>query len=195
MKRDFNHPSICVWLPLNESWGVPKIKNSVVEQSFANTMYYLTKALDPTRLVLSNDGWEHTISDICTIHDYDADIEKLKERYTSVSAVLEGPQGRRIYVGDYSYDEEPMILSEFGGIAFEETSEDNASWGYSGASTSKEFEEKVLTIISTIQASELLQGYCYTQFNDLEQEVNGLLTMEREPKLALELLAKINQMK
>ena len=195
VKRDFNHPSICVWLPLNESWGVPKIKNSAAQQSFANTMYYLTKTLDPTRLVLSNDGWEHTISDICTIHDYDANIEKLEGRYASVSTVLEGPQGRRIYVGDYEYDKEPMILSEFGGIAFEESSEGNDSWGYSGANTSKEFEEKVLTIISTIQKSELLQGYCYTQFNDLEQEVNGLLTMERKPKLALKSLAEVNQMK
>ena len=86
-----------------------------------------------------------------------------------------------------------MILSEFGGIAFEESSTGEEAWGYSGANSSSEFEEKVLAIISTVQKSELLQGYCYTQFNDLEQEVNGLLTMEREPKLNLASLAKVNQ--
>ena len=161
--------------------------------AFANTMYSLTKALDSTRLVLSNDGWEHTISDICTIHDYDANLERLKKRYESLDSILAGPQNRRIYVDGYGYQQEPMILSEFGGIAFEESSTGEEAWGYSGANSSSEFEEKVLAIISTVQKSELLQGYCYTQFNDLEQEVNGLLTMEREPKLNLASLAKVNQ--
>lgn len=195
MQRDINHPSICVWVPLNESWGIPKIKNVSAQQSYANSIYYLTKALDPTRLALSNDGWEHTISDICTVHDYDADLETLASRYASVSSIMEGPQGRRIFVQGYEYTNEPMILSEFGGIAYEETNAGEESWGYSGASTSQEFEEKVLSIISTIQNSDLLQGYCYTQFNDLEQEVNGLLTMERKPKLTLEALARVNQRK
>ncbi|GCF94640.1 beta-glucuronidase [Enterococcus florum] len=193
VNRDINHPSICIWVPLNESWGIPKIKNSLEQQSFANTMYYLTKALDSTRLVLSNDGWEHTISDICTIHDYDADLERLADRYDSLESILAGPQERRIYVDGYEYQQEPMILSEFGGIAFEEAGIGEEAWGYSGASSSQEFEEKVLAILSTVQASELLQGYCYTQFNDLEQEVNGLLTMEREPKLNIASLARVNQ--
>ena len=193
VNRDINHPSICVWVPLNESWGIPKIKNSPEQMAFANTMYSLTKALDSTRLVLSNDGWEHTISDICTIHDYDANLERLKKRYESLDSILAGPQNRRIYVDGYGYQQEPMILSEFGGIAFEESSTGEEAWGYSGANSSSEFEEKVLAIISTVQKYELLQGYCYTQFNDLEQEVNGLLTMEREPKLNLASLAKVNQ--
>ncbi|MFR3685515.1 MAG: glycoside hydrolase family 2 protein, partial [Enterococcus sp.] len=119
IQRDMNHPSICVWVPLNESWGIPKIKNVSAEQSYANAVYYLTKALDPSRLVLSNDGWEHTISDICTVHDYDADLKTLEDRYASISSILEGPQGRKIFVQGYEYQNEPMILSEFGGIAFE----------------------------------------------------------------------------
>lgn len=195
IQRDSNHPSICVWVPLNESWGMPKIKNVAAQQAYATSMYYLTKALDPTRLVLSNDGWEHTISDICTIHDYDANLESLRARYNSISTILEGPQKRRIYVEGYQYNQEPMILSEFGGIAFEETASDESSWGYSGANNRQDFEEKVISIIATVQESELLQGYCYTQFNDLEQEVNGLLTMDRKPKLSLEALAEVNQMK
>lgn len=195
IERDYNHPSICVWIPLNESWGIPKIKESSEQQAFATAMYSITKSLDRTRLVISNDGWEHTISDICTIHDYEADLNILKNRYQSYEEILKGPQKRGIYVGGYQYQQEPMILSEFGGIAYDVSNTYDAAWGYSGAATQEEFEEKVIAMIEEIQQSPLLQGYCYTQFNDLEQEVNGLLTMDREPKLDLTILAKTNERK
>lgn len=192
MKRDFNHPSIGVWVPLNESWGVPKIKNVKEQQAFSVAMSALTKSLDSSRPVISNDGWEHTISDLCTIHDYEANLTVLKNRYDSLEEMLKGPQNRAIYVDGYHYNDEPVILSEFGGIAYDSSNYGKNSWGYSGAENQGEFEAKVLAIISQVQESSILQGYCYTQFNDLEQEVNGLVTMERQPKVSIEKMKRIN---
>lgn len=60
VERDYNHPSICVWVPLNESWGVPYIARDPQQQAHSMAMYYMLKSLDTTRLVISNDGWEQT---------------------------------------------------------------------------------------------------------------------------------------
>ena len=73
---------IITWVPINESWGIPEVSMGQKEQNFATALYYLTKAMDNTRPVISNDGWEHTISDIITIHDYKQDNELLYQEYT-----------------------------------------------------------------------------------------------------------------
>lgn len=70
LRRDYNHPSIVAWVPFNESWAVPHIGLCTREQNQSIGMYYLLKSLDATRLVISNDGWEMTKSDICAIHNY-----------------------------------------------------------------------------------------------------------------------------
>ena len=79
--RDYNHPCIVAWVPLNESWGVDGIMYNREEQAHSQAMYYLTKSLDQTRLVISNDGWNHTVSDLLTIHDYEGKKETLLRRY------------------------------------------------------------------------------------------------------------------
>jgi beta-galactosidase/beta-glucuronidase len=192
LNRDYSHPCIGVWVPVNESWGVPGMKNSIRQQRFSEAMYALTKSIDPTRIVMSNDGWEHTTSDLCTIHDYEADSSVLRERYSDIAKVLPGPQGRLIYVGGHNYDGEPVLLSEFGGIAFDSDAYGNHAWGYSGADNAEEFAKRVINIIRTVRKLSLLQGYCYTQFNDTEQEVNGLVTMQRMPKVDIKKIAEAN---
>lgn len=82
VKQNYNHPSIITWVPINESWGIPEVSICEKEQNFATSLYYLTKAIDNTRPVISNDGWEHTISDIITIHDYKQDDKLLYQEYT-----------------------------------------------------------------------------------------------------------------
>ena len=89
VKQNYNHPSIITWVPINESWGVPNISTSKEQQNFVNGLYYLTKSIDNTRPVISNDGWEHTISDIITIHDYKQDYNEIKNIYNiNLSKIL-----------------------------------------------------------------------------------------------------------
>lgn len=192
LRRDADHPSILVWVPINESWGVPSIKNSRPQQHFSEAMYALTKAFDPTRPAMSNDGWEHTLSDLCTVHDYEPDPRRLAQRYSDLSRVLPGPQGRLIYAPGHTYSGEPVILSEFGGVAYDADNGGNDGWGYSAATDRQEYEHDVLALIRAAQDAPLLQGYCYTQFNDVEQEVNGLVTMDRRPKIDIAHLAAVN---
>lgn len=70
IRRDGSHPSIVVWVPFNESWGVHQISVEPRHRDAVEAIATLTKALDPSRLVISNDGWEHMTSDLLTIHDY-----------------------------------------------------------------------------------------------------------------------------
>ena len=81
VKQNYNHPSIITWVPINESWGVPDIRHDIKQQNYANSLYYLTKSVDDTRPVISNDGWEHTVSDIITMHDYKQNGELLYDTY------------------------------------------------------------------------------------------------------------------
>lgn len=192
LRRDYSHPCIGVWVPINESWGVPGMKNSAEQRWFSKAMHDLTKAFDPTRPVMSNDGWEHTDSDLCTVHDYEANPDALLQRYANMDNVLPGPQGRLMYVDGYAYHGEPVLLSEFGGIAFDSNSYGGNAWGYSGADSAEAFAEQVIAVIRTVRTIPLLQGYCYTQFNDTEQEVNGLVTMGRSPKIGISQIAAAN---
>ncbi|PYZ97528.1 glycoside hydrolase family 2 [Alteribacter lacisalsi] len=192
IERDYNHPSIVAWVPVNESWGVPKLLADKRQQDHTLGMYYLTKSLDNTRLVMSNDGWEHTKSDLCTIHDYESDKEVLKERYCSVESIMESTPGHRlIYVPEYGYQGEPIQVTEFGGIAYKKS--DWEGWGYSGATDDEDFTRRYYAVVSAMLESPLVQGFCYTQLTDVEQEINGLLTYDREPKIPLETIRKINE--
>lgn len=192
--RDFSHPSIVTWVPLNESWGVQHIAHDKRMQHYARALVELTKALDPTRPVVSNDGWEQVDTDILAIHDYEASAQILKERYrdrAAIDGMLSGigPAGRRLVLsGDVT--EAPVMLTEFGGVSFDVNHERNA-WGYSAASTQGEFQEALQGLFSAVHESTVLAGFCYTQLTDTLQETNGLLSASRVPKLPIDQLRKI----
>jgi hypothetical protein len=114
----------------------------------------------------------------------------LAERYSSVErAVSAMPAGRRMFVGGASYEGQPILVSEFGGVAFKKSEWEG--WGYSGASTEEEFLEKLAAVVEPLLQSRTVQGFCYTQLTDVEQEINGLLTFDRVPKAPLEKLKSI----
>ena len=101
------------------------------------------------------------------------------------------PANRRLSVGGYAYDGEPIIVTEFGGIAYKKSEWEG--WGYSGADNDEDYAERLRAVIQPLLKSGVVQGYCYTQLTDVEQEINGLLTYDRKPKIALDLIKAINE--
>lgn len=199
IKRDYNHPSIVAWVPLNESWGVPFIKNDEKQQAHSMSLYYQIKSIDNTRLVVNNDGWEMTKSDICAIHNYNhghKDDDKVKEYFkhimSSKDALLNSKAaGKPIYANGYSHDEQtPIMITEFGGIAYD--SENPNGWGYTAVTNAADLVSEYQRIIEVFANSTAIFGYCYTQLCDVEQEVNGFLKYNREPKCDLSLIKEIN---
>ncbi|MGN7454588.1 glycoside hydrolase family 2 protein [Paenibacillus pasadenensis] len=189
VERDYNHPCLVAWVPLNESWGVPNIAVDKRQQQHALAMYHLTKSLDATRPVVSNDGWEMVRTDLFNIHDYEWRRGVLERRYaTAESAVAASPAGRVLAVDGFPYEGQPILVTEFGGIAYKKS--DWEGWGYSGASSDEDFAERLDNVISPL-AGGIVQGWCYTQLTDVEQEINGLLTYDRQPKLPLETIRAI----
>ena len=179
VRRDHNHPCIVAWVPMNESWGVPELVTDPAQIDHLLSLYHLTRSLDRSRPVVSNDGWEHARTDLCTIHDYGSP-EDLSRRYaTPESSVAARPANRPIYASGHGYRGEPILISEFGGIAF---SGEEGGWGYSTVADAEEFLESYDALISALVKSESVCGFCYTQLTDVEQEVNGLLTYDRKPK-------------
>jgi beta-galactosidase/beta-glucuronidase len=195
LDRDRSHPSIVTWVPLNESWGVQHIAATPALQSFARGITELTRAIDPTRPVISNDGWEHVDSDLLTVHDYEWRPDVVRERYGTAEAFRReldgvGPAGRRILLSGQA-DGVPVVLSEFGGIRWSPSGSGDADWGYSTATSAEDFEERLSGLLEAVQASPVLAGFCYTQLTDTLQEANGLLTADRTPKLPIERLRAI----
>ncbi|GAA4850501.1 glycoside hydrolase family 2 TIM barrel-domain containing protein [Paenibacillus vulneris] len=190
IERDYNHPSLVVWVPLNESWGVPNILIDKRQQQHALAMYHLTKSLDDTRLVVSNDGWEHMRTDLLTIHDYEWRREELEEKYATLENTLGMKRTRReLLVGGTVYENQPILVTEFGGIAFKKN--DQEGWGYSGAENEEDFLKRLTDVVEPLLQSPQVQGFCYTQLTDVEQEINGLLSYDRTPKSSLQNIRKI----
>lgn len=188
LERDMSHPCIIAWVPLNESWGVPNLPGSATQQHYVRALYELTKTLDPTRLVLGNDGWESVATDIIGIHDYDDSTERIARRYGDRGALTgllayERPGGRALVVSPGHGTEHPVILSEFGGIALAKA---EGAWGYSVCDTPEKLERAYTELLGTVHRLEVLSGFCYTQFADTYQEANGLLYADRRPKFPLE---------
>ena len=188
VRRDHNHPCIVAWVPMNESWGVSELAADPAQVEHLLALYHLTKSLDRSRLVVSNDGWEHATTDLCTIHDY-GDPDGLARRYaTRESSVSAQPSNKPIYAPGHAHGGEPILVSEFGGIAF---SGEAGGWGYSTVADAEEFLTRYGATITALLQSEPVQGFCYTQLTDVEQEVNGLLTFDRKPKADVERLREI----
>jgi beta-galactosidase/beta-glucuronidase len=196
LRRDSSHPSIVTWVPLNESWGVQHIAHEPRVREFARSLYHLTKSLDGSRPVVSNDGWEHLDSDIWSIHDYEASGEVMTARYADAASVAKlfsglGPAGRRLRLSDEADRGQPVMLTEFGGIKFAPSTHLGDEWGYSSANSPGDFADRLGALLRAVHSSEVLAGYCYTQLTDTGQETNGVLTAGREPKLPIEQIREI----
>lgn len=187
--RDRNHPSVVAWVPANESFGLDGLDASV-RSDFLIRLYQLTHELDGSRLVVSNDGWEHALTDLCTLHDY-SPASSLAQRYRSLDSALDPGAGRRApYNPGYTHRGEPLMVTEFGGLRVA----GSGGWGYGDVEGEKEFLLAYRDLIEGLMDTGPLEGFCYTQLTDVEQERNGLLTFDRDPKLAPEAVRPITQM-
>jgi hypothetical protein len=83
----------------------------------------------------------------------------------------------------------PIVLTEFGGIALIENSNEG-SWGYSVCSTPQELSERYTALLDAVRPLSSLAGFCYTQFSDTFQEANGLVYADRTPKIPLDIAAR-----
>lgn len=148
----YNYPSIAVWVPFNEGWG----------QFDATKATELIRSLDNTRLVNEACGWfDQKGGDMYSIHNY---LRKLKVK----------PQKDRV-----------VALTEFGGYAFPIPGHMacEKEFGYKHYKTKKEltanykrlWEEEIYPNLEKGLSSAI-----YTQTSDIEEEINGLMTYDRE---------------
>ncbi len=190
--RDRSHPCIVAWVTFNESWGVPDLPAIAAQRHYVQALYHLTKTLDPHRPVIGNDGWESVATDIIGIHDYDEDPERIARRYETGEAMpplftRERLGGRLLTLEGHPHAGQPIMLTEFGGIAF--SNAPDATWGYSASDSAEALAERYRRLLEAVRSLPLLAGFCYTQFADTYQETNGLLYANRSPKFPLDEIA------
>ncbi len=194
VKQQYNHPCVLVWVPFNETWGIEPARTDKVIQKFVDDTYHATKAYDPHRPVVTNDGWEHTISDILTIHHYEQDGKLLHSYFDTVEKCILpvwASHERGAFAEGYEYRGQPIMISEFGGTAFVKDTHGN-NWGYGqGVNDDEEFLTRFAGLIDAIDSIPFVSGYCYTQVTDVQHEVNGLLYFNHEPKFEHAKIKKI----
>src|SRR5438477_10287070 len=185
--RDRGHPSIVAWVPVNETMGL-KYLQPVKLADYLMRLRALTTELDGERLVMSNDGWQHATSDLCTLHDYAAP-EVLGRRYSNLDSALEaGAREQPPYLAGYGYRGEPVVISEFGGVALE-----GGAFGYTKAAGADALLETYREMVEALMQPGPVEGFSYTQLTDIEEEQNGLLTFDRRPKVDPALIRPITE--
>ncbi len=205
VRRDYNHPCIIAWVPVNESMGFPGLQKSHPGQyAYLERITTLTRSLDPERPVIDNDGWEHTdITDICAIHDYTPTAEGLRARYAETLAGGPLPanawdEEKPMFVRGSRYRRQPIMLTEVGGFLMDRPDLPKEKWdllyaAYGTTFSSEDFLQKYRGLMEGIASLPFVTGFCYTQLTDIEQERNGLLTYDRLPKVPPEQIAEINR--
>jgi beta-galactosidase/beta-glucuronidase len=205
VQRDYNHPCIITWVPVNESMGFPRLgRQHPGQYAFIERMVAMTRQLDPRRPVIDNDGWEHTdITDICAIHDYTPTAELLRQRYSETTSGTTLPAhvwigNKPLFVLGSRYRGQPVMLTEVGGfllipphVPAEER--DMLYRFYGSLNNPEELLARYRDLMEGIASLHFVAGFCYTQLTDIEQEVNGLLTYDRRAKVAPEQIAEIHR--
>jgi len=148
-----NHPCIVMWVPYNEGWG---------QWDTARVVDRL-KTLDPSRLVDNASGWtDRSVGDVNDMHKYP------------------GPGAPE------PEEKRAIVLGEFGGLGLPvhgHTWQDEKNWGYRSYTNSAALTSAYLDLVSKLFPlieEKGLSAAVYTQTTDVEIEVNGLMTYDRE---------------
>ena len=195
LERDYSHPSIIGWCPLNET--DQPITDAITDLEDATLGLFLaTKAFDSTRPVLDTSGYSHRVpqSDIYDCHDYEQDPNKLKQHHAGL------PEGKTYcnfscdgVAVSIPYANQPFFVSEFGGTWWNpKATTDEGSWGYGKRpKTEEEFYQRFESLCGVLLDDPNMFGYCYTQLTDIFQEQNGIYCFDRAAKFDLERLKTV----
>lgn len=193
--RDYSHPCIVGWCPLNETWQAITDDITVLDD-ITHGMYLATKAMDSTRPVLDASGYSHRVpdADIYDSHDYTQDPDTFAKRHAGLAhdaPYVNGPDSWGLperFVGttvwSIPYRGQPYFVSEFGGIWWNpNVKEGEDSWGYGDRpKTIDEFYDRFERLCGILLDDPNMFGYCYTQLTDILQEQNGIYTYDRGVK-------------
>ena len=196
VERDFNHPSIIGWCPLNETsdWDARHQNDD-----FVRALYYATKTMDTTRPCIGTSGNFHVVSDIYDLHSYLQNVDDFKAIFgaPTKAEMLKNYDKHPVHEWIARYQKSPghendaVYVSEYGGIRWDVDGVEGG-WGYGGApKTEEEFFERFEGLTSALINSPHVCGFCFTQLYDIEQEVNGIYTYERKPKFDMEKIKAI----
>ena len=196
MRDHYNHPSVVVWCPINETWDSGPLKKRA-HPDFLRATYTETKRYDQTRPCVDTSGLYHVITDIFDVHDYEQDHEIFKARYDELAnGVIKNKYSDR-----QTWRGEPFMVSEFGGIGYQMPHNGysegrKTDWCHRNVWSPEEFYDTYKKWVDVMLDNPRIFGFCYTQLTDVEQEQNGFFDYEtREPKVALAPLAAINRRK
>jgi beta-galactosidase/beta-glucuronidase len=190
------HPSILVWTPLNETF---QFANPLIHRRLHRDAYRLCKMIDPSRRpVNDSSGYIHFVSDVWTSHTYEQNPAALKEK---LALDGEGQPFRNFPGFEADYQGQPYLVDEYGGVKWDPATQTDAntmhgqnlvSWGYGDSpKTLEEFYARLESLTDAILQTPHIQGYCYTQLTDVEQEKNGVYFYDRTPKFDPERIRKI----
>lgn len=146
-----NHPSIAAWVIFNEGWG----------QFQTEDMTRIVRRLDPNRLIDQASGWfDQGGGDFSSLHNYFFKLFIRPER------------------------ERASVLSEFGGYSYREPGHcaKEKLYGYGICKNKKDLEKRFLERGQGVRnlIPQGLSASIYTQWTDVEEEVNGVFTYDRE---------------
>ena len=197
VERDYSHPSIIGWCPLNETWQPLADKTTQLED-VTRGMFLATKAMDTSRPVLDTSGYSHRVleADVYDSHDYEQDPKKFYENQKGLAEgkpFINKHQSKEIST---PYRGQPYFVSEFGGIWWNPVAKPtDFSWGYGERpKTVEDFYARFDALCAVLLDNKDMFGYCYTQLTDVYQEQNGIFTFSREKKFDMKRVAA-SQMK
>ena len=199
VERDYSHPSIIGWCPLNETHEFLHDRFTVLDDVTA-AMYWATKGMDRTRPVIDASGYSHRVAatDIWDSHDYSQDPAEFARRMSGLdrgepyantgSNTGAAEEGAPPY--SLAYAGQPYFCSEYGGVWWvpEDNREaDDDSWGYGQRPASvEEVYARLEGLTRVLDQNPLMFGYCYTQLTDVFQEKNGIYAFDRSEKFDME---------
>jgi len=216
VRRDANHPCVVAWVPFNESWGIRDVATNPETQAYVKAVVAATREIDPTRPVVDNSGWTHVDTDIADSHNYEPAavlfLDSWQRFHQGNSAerdcVLRSWDGlhqdrawygrayaKPLFAKGHAYDGQPIMVTEWGGFFLEGAGDVAPILRQRRGVEPDEaaFLARYAEMIAAFDSLPDLAGDCWTQLTDIEDEPNGLLTEDRQPKVDPDRIAEINR--